>query len=257
MKQVVITEGSKGIIRGWVPSFVGYSLQGLCKFGLYEIFKDGFMNTAGEDNSANYNRLIWLSAAGCAEFVASVALCPIEKIKFRMQTSPHGTFPSKICPAWWNLVAYRSKNKFPLGGLVPLWCRQIPYTMVQFLVFEASVDTFYNNFLTSQRDSYSRFQQLSVSFASGYIAGVMCAIISQPADVLNSLQSREININKGLLDIIKETDLKTLLTRGLISRISMISALTAFQWCVFTIVIFFFLLFFFLNQQSRRTNYSD
>ena len=32
---------------GWAPTFVGYSLQGLGKFGFYEIFKDVFKNIVG------------------------------------------------------------------------------------------------------------------------------------------------------------------------------------------------------------------
>lgn len=32
-------DGFKGLARGWAPTFFGYSMQGLCKFGLYEVFK--------------------------------------------------------------------------------------------------------------------------------------------------------------------------------------------------------------------------
>lgn len=28
------------ITLGWVPTVIGYSLQGMCRFGFYEIFKD-------------------------------------------------------------------------------------------------------------------------------------------------------------------------------------------------------------------------
>lgn len=33
----VAKEGA--LFLGWFPTLVGYSLQGLCKFGFYEIFK--------------------------------------------------------------------------------------------------------------------------------------------------------------------------------------------------------------------------
>jgi solute carrier family 25 phosphate transporter 3 len=33
---------------GWSPTLVGYSLQGLGKFGFYEIFKDVYKNIVGE-----------------------------------------------------------------------------------------------------------------------------------------------------------------------------------------------------------------
>lgn len=32
-------DGFKGLAKGWAPTFFGYSMQGLCKFGLYEVFK--------------------------------------------------------------------------------------------------------------------------------------------------------------------------------------------------------------------------
>jgi len=32
---------------GWAPTFIGYSLQGLGKFGFYEIFKDVYKGIVG------------------------------------------------------------------------------------------------------------------------------------------------------------------------------------------------------------------
>ena len=32
-------QGLRGLVRGWGPTFVGYSVQGAGKFGLYEYFK--------------------------------------------------------------------------------------------------------------------------------------------------------------------------------------------------------------------------
>ena len=32
-------QGPKGFFRGWVPTLLGYSAQGACKFGFYEFFK--------------------------------------------------------------------------------------------------------------------------------------------------------------------------------------------------------------------------
>jgi len=31
--------GARGLVRGWVPTLFGYSIQGAAKFGLYEYFK--------------------------------------------------------------------------------------------------------------------------------------------------------------------------------------------------------------------------
>ena len=32
-------QGLAGLVRGWAPTLVGYSIQGAGKFGLYEYFK--------------------------------------------------------------------------------------------------------------------------------------------------------------------------------------------------------------------------
>lgn len=38
-KLVVQEQGVKGLFRGWLPTLLGYSAQGACKFGFYEYFK--------------------------------------------------------------------------------------------------------------------------------------------------------------------------------------------------------------------------
>jgi solute carrier family 25 phosphate transporter 3 len=41
-------EGMRGLVKGWAPTVVGYSLQGLGKFGFYEFFKHFYSNILGE-----------------------------------------------------------------------------------------------------------------------------------------------------------------------------------------------------------------
>ena len=41
-------EGLRTLGRGWAPTFIGYSMQGLCKFGFYEVFKSLYSNALGE-----------------------------------------------------------------------------------------------------------------------------------------------------------------------------------------------------------------
>ena len=70
-------------------------------------------------------------------------------------------------------------------GLYPLWGRQIPYTMVKFATFETTVNYIYAT-LGKPKESYNSLQQTGVSFLGGYIAGIGCAVISHPADVMVS-----------------------------------------------------------------------
>jgi len=41
-------DGVRGLAKGWAPTFIGYSMQGLCKFGLYEVFKVFYGDLLGE-----------------------------------------------------------------------------------------------------------------------------------------------------------------------------------------------------------------
>ena len=39
--------GIRGLGRGWAPTAIGYSLQGLGKFGFYELFKNVYSKAIG------------------------------------------------------------------------------------------------------------------------------------------------------------------------------------------------------------------
>lgn len=41
-------DGVRGLAKGWAPTFIGYSMQGLCKFGFYEVFKVLYSDLLGE-----------------------------------------------------------------------------------------------------------------------------------------------------------------------------------------------------------------
>ena len=44
----IAEEGVRGLAKGWAPTLIGYSMQGLCKFGFYEVFKIFYSNMIGE-----------------------------------------------------------------------------------------------------------------------------------------------------------------------------------------------------------------
>ena len=127
LKTIVAEEGTKGVWKGFGPTLVGYSLQGMFKYGLYEIFKDYYMNLAGQEASENYKGAIWLAGSASAEFFADVALCPLEMTKVKVQTSPAGTFPVPFGAAWAEMSRTKVETRFPFGSLVPLWSRQVRF----------------------------------------------------------------------------------------------------------------------------------
>lgn len=95
------------------------------------------------------------------------------------------------------------------------------------------MEAFYTHVFTSPKDSYSKPTQLSITFASGYLAGIVCAIVSHPADSLVSLMGKVENRGKSIGTIAKETGMADLATKGLFPRIIMIGTLTGLQWWIY------------------------
>lgn len=57
--------------------------------------------------------------------------------------------------------------------------------MVKFATFETTVQQIYKT-LGKPKEQFNSLQQTGVSFLGGYIAGIGCAIVSHPADVMVS-----------------------------------------------------------------------
>ena len=90
-----------------------------------------------------------------------------------MQTSAVGTFPTTLRGALPTIYAAEGINGF-YKALVPLWGRQIPYTMMKFACFERTVEAIYMYVVPKPRAECNKSEQLVVTFAAGYIAGGNC-----------------------------------------------------------------------------------
>lgn len=233
VRTILAEEGGAGLKLGWAPTLIGYSFQGAFKFGLYEFFKDTYMNMAGQENTKKYKGLIWLAGSASAEVFADVALCPWEMVKVKVQTSPVGTWPTALGPALRAMSENKAETRFPFGSVVPLWSRQIPYTMAKFYFFEKVVQMFYTHVFTEPKHNYNKVTQLGITFASGYLAGVICAVVSHPADSLVSQLGKKDNKGKPLGQIINEQGWARLCTKGLGTRVIMIGTLTGLQWWIY------------------------
>ncbi|KAK4264562.1 hypothetical protein QN277_025721 [Acacia crassicarpa] len=225
---IVREQGVKGLFRGWAPTLVGYSAQGACKYGFYEFFKKYYSDIAGPEYAAKYKTLIYLAGSASAEVIADAALCPMEAVKVRVQTQPG--FARGLADGLPKIV--RAEGVPGLyKGLVPLWGRQIPYTMMKFASFENIVEMVYKHIIPTPKEQCSSGVQLGVSFAGGYVAGIFCALISHPADNLVSFLNNAKGATVG--DAVKNLGLWGLFTRGLPLRIVMIGTLTGAQWGIY------------------------
>ncbi|VDM03468.1 unnamed protein product [Schistocephalus solidus] len=226
--RVSVQEGGfRSLARGWAPTFFGYSMQGLGKFGFYELFKHTYSGMLSEENAYLWRTSVYLAASASAEFLADIMLCPMEAAKVRIQTMPG--FATTLREAMPKMIAAEGMGGF-YKGIVPLWCRQIPYTMMKFACFERTVEALYKYVVPKPRSQCSKGEQLVVTFTAGYIAGVFCAIVSHPPDTIVSKLNKDPNAR--LMEVAKNLGLLGMWS-GLLPRIIMIGTLTALQWFIY------------------------
>lgn len=232
-RTIIRTEGASAIFTGFGATLIGYSLQGAGKYGLYEYFKKKYSDIVGEANAIKYKTGVYLIASASAEFFADLMLCPYEMIKVKTQTTmpPFAKGPIDGFSKYVATEGYAGLYK----GLVPLWARQIPYTMVKFATFENTVLAIYS-LLPKKKEEYSLVAQTGVSFLGGYIAGVFCAIVSHPADVMVSKINKEKLPTEGTGECLSRIYARigfSGLWTGLGTRIIMVGTLTGLQWLIY------------------------
>ncbi|KAF1758997.1 hypothetical protein GCK72_015457 [Caenorhabditis remanei] len=221
LRTTIAEEGARALAKGWAPTLIGYSAQGLGKFGFYEVFKNVYADMLGEENAYLYRTSLYLAASASAEFLADILLAPMEATKVRIQTAPgapptlHGCAP----------LIYKTEGLTGFyKGLPPLWMRQFPYTMMKFACFEKTVEALYQYVVPKPRAECSKGEQLIVTFVAGYIAGVFCAIVSHPADTVVSKLNQDSHATVG--GILKNLGFAGV-WKGRVPRIIMIGTLTA------------------------------
>jgi len=229
--------GVKGLLKGWGPTAVGYSLQGLCKFGFYEYFKHYYAGFFSDDNAIRYRDLIYIAGSASAEFIADVALCPFEAVKVRVQTSPdfakgmHDGLPKMISQEGFGSL---------YAGIVPLWARQVPYTIIKFVAFERIAEAIYS-MLPKKKEDMSKTEQMGVVFTAGYAAGILCGVVSHPADTMVS-KINKVKSSGSIGEKVKLIYSGTAtspgigfagLWAGLGPRVVMIGTLTGLQWFIY------------------------
>jgi solute carrier family 25 phosphate transporter 3 len=223
-------KGFKGLFLGWQPTLIGYSMQGFGKFGFYEIFKDVYKRLMGA-KAQQYQTIGFLLSSACAEVIADVLLCPMESLKVKIQTSKPGTFSTELVAGYRELAKEGLPRFYKIIG--PLMARQVPYTMVKFGMFENTVIAIYKYILPKSKNEYSKAFQLTITFISGYWAGIFCALVSHPADTMVSkLVKEKLPLGVAIPKIYSEIGFSGLWT-GLGTRILMVGTLTGLQWWIY------------------------
>lgn len=231
-KQVIAEEGAAALSTGLGPTAVGYFVQGWFKFGGVEFFKINMAHYFGEEKAWQNRTMIYLAASAMAEFIADIFLCPLESTRIRLVSDPK--FANGLLTAVPKIIAQDGIVKGFYSGFGPILFKQVPYTMAKFSVQSWAAEVIAKNTGADKG-------QVSVSLASGVVAGVAAAVISHPADTLLSLISKSPtaggtgSIASRLVNLAKEVGFKKLCLTGLGPRCVMIGTLTAGQFGIFDI----------------------
>ncbi|XP_010935345.1 mitochondrial phosphate carrier protein 1, mitochondrial [Elaeis guineensis] len=218
---LVKEHGPSSLWRGWAGKFFGYGVQGGCKFGLYEYFKKMY-----SDILVGYNRsIIFFISSASAQVIADVALCPFEAVKVRVQAQPK--FAKGLIDGFPRLFASEGLSGF-YRGLLPLWGRNLPFSILMFSSFEHTVDILYRNVIQKKREDCSRAQQLGVTCIAGYTSGAIGTLVSNPADnIVASLYNKKAT---SVLQAVKSIGVLNLFTRSLPIRFTLVGPVITMQW---------------------------
>lgn len=251
------SRGAAGLVRGWTPTLVGYSFQGLGKFGLYELFKFKGAQVLGDENAARFKTPLYIASSASAEFFADILLCPWETVKLKVQTHEISKWLAGESEGYAKGIAdgmprlLKSEGVSGAFGILgALWARQIPYTVIKFVSFEAIIAQIYAFTERSwgrTKASFNKTEQLGFTFLGGYTAGVICGAVSHPADTMASLLSKNgQHMSGGIVDKVKtlyhhghgETPATKWagLWKGFGPRVLMIGTLTGLQWFIYDTV---------------------
>ncbi|KAG2374733.1 hypothetical protein C9374_010477 [Naegleria lovaniensis] len=237
---VLQQDGMKGLTLGFSATAFGYFIQGACKFGFFEVIKQGMMHQIGYERIMNgdlkYLQFpIYVSASACAEAIATVMLSPWEAIRIKTVNQPDKYGAMNV----WRGLAMIAREEGLLSGyfrgLVPILLKQVPYTVTQLTVFSYATEYFYRSLLPNMfgksKNDLNTKQQLNVSLACGVLAGLSSAIASHPADTLLSLVNKP-GEKRSVLEILKHIGFRGVWA-GIVPRCIMVSSLSAAMFLVY------------------------
>jgi len=241
MKILAGIKGPRGLVRGWAPTFVGYSFQGLGKFGINDVLKYKYGQILGKDFKENNPKIFYAMCSGSAEFFADILLCPWETVKLKVQTVDVNNWLEGKSKGYANGLLDGTKRLVGEEGLYgcfsilkPLWARQIPYTIIKFVAFEdfiRRIDAGLMKHYGKTKKDFGGAAELGFTFLAGYGAGIFCGAVSHPADTMASLLSKSPGTPMG--ELYQGNGGFNGLWKGFGARVFMIGTLTGLQWFIY------------------------
>jgi solute carrier family 25 phosphate transporter 3 len=126
-RQIIAKDGAGALLTGFGPTAAGYFLQGAFKFGGYEFFKQQSINFLGYETAQQNRTAVYLASAGCAEFFADIALCPLEATRIRLVSEP--TFANGLIGGFSKILKNEGIGAF-YSGFGPILFKQYVLTLL-------------------------------------------------------------------------------------------------------------------------------
>jgi len=179
--QIMWDESSSGyatFLAGLGPTVLGYGVEGAAKFGLYESLKPTFASipllTHGGSSSTAIPYLLASVSAGA---VASLMLCPLERVRIRSVTDPN--FPNSLPEGLSRLI----EEEGPLaifGGIGAMLFKQVPYTICK----QVSFDVFAGMLYSAAAALSLSHVQVEITIGAAFLASILACVASHPGDVI-------------------------------------------------------------------------
>lgn len=223
--QIYAENGVPGLFLGIGPTAVGFLLQGALKYGCYDLIKDtleaqqqhgkgkgkGKGQEEDEEDEEKRDPLLvsaktrvahpvggglakvarTAASGAMAEVMGTLALLPFEATRIRM-IAEGGTGSNM----WSTLSAEVASSGVEglYSAIVPIMFKQVPFTVAQFLVYEALATAAYASVAKSSngeggdKSGAAKYGTL-ITVGCGICAGVAASLISQPGDSVLSVMT--------------------------------------------------------------------
>ncbi|GAX19340.1 hypothetical protein FisN_4Lh081 [Fistulifera solaris] len=169
-KTILENEGGAVLLRGLSPTVVGYGIEGATKFGLYESLKPILAACIPTESTTAPLLLGSLLAGG----IASLILCPLERIRIRLVTDEDYR-EKNLLSGLLSIVEKEGLLSLFRGGFAAMLSKQVPYTVGKQVSFDLFAASLYSSLASKGCDAV-------IIAASG--ASIVACLLSQPGDVL-------------------------------------------------------------------------
>eukprot|EP00551_Chaetoceros_affinis_P009508 CAMPEP_0203670784 /NCGR_PEP_ID=MMETSP0090-20130426/6773_1 /ASSEMBLY_ACC=CAM_ASM_001088 /TAXON_ID=426623 /ORGANISM="Chaetoceros affinis, Strain CCMP159" /LENGTH=849 /DNA_ID=CAMNT_0050535727 /DNA_START=9 /DNA_END=2554 /DNA_ORIENTATION=- len=220
--------GVPGLFAGWVPTLIGFFINGGISFALTEFWRSFYFDLAG-DIAFDYEIPIIVAAAATAAVFGSFTLAPSEAIRIRSVAQPDYA-PNALGVAT-RMVS--DEGIFTLFSAVPAFLlKEIPFCIAKFGVFDSTTAFLFEAYPAARED----FQlSLYITLIGGTLGGIAAAIVSNPADATVSAMKKAKSDDGPIttfLYLFRTGGIRAL-TRGLGVRMGFYTILVALQFLVY------------------------